>query len=172
MESLLRSPAVVAALLVVLLYFGRHTTSMAPQTYCYTEESGKVIKAGIILPYHGHHKWLMPLVHPAIAIAWEEVIARNFKHLQDYRVEIRTADSQCSETIGPLAAINMYINRSAHVFFGPACDYSVAPVARFASSWGIPLLSAGALVTAFKYKAEYKLLTRVQVSVPRNVTNS
>ncbi|KAH9502224.1 Nitrogen permease reactivator protein [Bulinus truncatus] len=151
----------VAAIGASLSWRGALATT---QLSCYQDEPLNIIKVGIILPYHGSHHWTMPLVHPAIEIAWDKVMAqvRRFRSLAGYTVVIRTADSECSETIGPLAAINMYINRAAHVFFGPACEYSVAPVARFSYSWGIPVLSAGALVTAFKNKAEYKLLTRVQ----------
>ncbi|CAL1537099.1 unnamed protein product, partial [Lymnaea stagnalis] len=116
-----------------------------------------------ILPFEGKDYWLMPKVHPAILMAWEKVL-KQYTCLRGYSVVFNTANSKCSEIFGPLAAIDMYIHQSAHVFFGPACEYSVAPVARFSYYWGIPVLSAGALVTAFGDKKEYRLLTRVQVS--------
>ena len=50
------------------------------------------------------------------------------------------------------------------ILSGPVCDYSVAPIARFSYHWGIPLLTAGALVSDFHNKLEYKLLTRMQGS--------
>ncbi|GFO34350.1 guanylate cyclase [Plakobranchus ocellatus] len=121
----------------------------------------KLIKLGVILPYTGNHPWVLPLALPAIQIALEE-ITNNTDLLKGYTVHIRTEDSNCSETMGPLAAVDMYFNQSADVFFGPACAYSVAPVARFSHFWGIPVLTAGGLVTALKDKTEYKLLTRVQ----------
>jgi len=46
-------------------------------------------------------------------------------------------------------------------FIGPACDYSVSPVARFSPHWNIPVVTAGALVSAFRLKSTYRLLTRV-----------
>ena len=52
-------------------------------------------------------------------------------------------DSQCSETHGPLAAIDMYVKKTADVFIGPACDYALAPIARFSGYWNIPVITGG-----------------------------
>ena len=50
-------------------------------------------------------------------------------------------------------------------FFGPVCDYVIAPVARYAGIWGIPVLTAGAQAEAFRYKSEhYPTLTRMMGS--------
>lgn len=50
-------------------------------------------------------------------------------------------------------------------FFGPVCDYVIAPVARYAGVWGIPVLTAGAQAEAFRYKSEhYPTLTRMMGS--------
>jgi hypothetical protein len=40
------------------------------------------------------------------------------------------ADSKCADAQGMNEAINMYMHNMVDVFFGPNCDYSVAPVAR------------------------------------------
>ncbi|XP_023288642.1 atrial natriuretic peptide receptor 1 [Orussus abietinus] len=51
------------------------------------------------------------------------------------------------------------------VFLGPVCDYVIAPVARYAGAWGIPVLTAGAQADAFRYKDEhYPTLTRMMGS--------
>ena len=122
-----------------------------------------LIQVGVILPLADHHLWTLKLAHPAINLAVEEV-NNDTSLLRGFTMVTNARDSECSESIGPLAAIDMYVNQSAHVFIGPACSYSVAPVARFSKYWGIPVLSAGALAAAFKDKTEYRLLTRVQVS--------
>jgi hypothetical protein len=96
---------------------------------------------------------------PAIDYAIENL--SKFNLLPGYNVTSETHDSMCSETMGPLSAVDFYMNRHVHVFFGPVCDYAIAPVARFSPHWNIPVLSAGALVTDFDNKSEYKLLTRV-----------
>ncbi|KAK9308862.1 hypothetical protein QLX08_001278 [Tetragonisca angustula] len=50
-------------------------------------------------------------------------------------------------------------------FFGPICDYVIAPVARYAGVWGIPVLTVGAQADAFRYKGEhYPTLTRMMGS--------
>ncbi|RUS81233.1 hypothetical protein EGW08_011027, partial [Elysia chlorotica] len=121
----------------------------------------ELVKIGVILPLSETFLWSLKLVHPAIALAVDEV-NNDSSLLSEHTVTINARDSQCSETVGPLAAIDMYYKKSADVFLGPACGYSVAPVARFSKYWGIPVLSAGALVAAFKDKTEYRLLTRMQ----------
>ncbi|XP_076439161.1 atrial natriuretic peptide receptor 1-like [Babylonia areolata] len=117
------------------------------------------VKLGVILPSKGHHPWLLPKVIPAVQYAKETVARRRI--LPGHNLVITTADSQCSETEAPLAAFSMYINNSAYAFLGPACNYALAPVARYSSRWGIPVLTAGALVRAFQDKHEYRLLTRI-----------
>ncbi|XP_076394980.1 atrial natriuretic peptide receptor 1 isoform X2 [Megachile rotundata] len=50
-------------------------------------------------------------------------------------------------------------------FLGPVCDYVIAPVARYAGVWSIPVLTAGAQAEAFRYKGEhYPTLTRMMGS--------
>lgn len=127
-----------------------------------TKAAQNVIKIGVILPLRGDYPWVIQAAFPAITLAAESV---KFEILPGHQLELNIADSACSETVGPLAAIDMYINQSAHVFLGPACEYAIAPVARFSFYWGIPVLTAGAMVSAFSDKKEYKLLTRVQVRV-------
>lgn len=50
-------------------------------------------------------------------------------------------------------------------FIGPGCEYVIAPVARYAVPWGIPVLTAGAQAEAFVYKVpSYNTLTRMMGS--------
>ena len=121
-----------------------------------------LLRLGVILPFTGSYPWALPRTLPAILIAVDKVTNQSAL-LPNFTVHVTSLDSQCSETMGPLAAIDMYFNQSADVFLGPACAYSVAPVARFSHYWGIPVLTAGGLVTALRDKTEYKMLTRVQV---------
>jgi len=45
------------------------------------------------------------------------------------------------------------------------CDYAIAPVARYCSVWGIPVLTAGAQADAFRHKSSYyQTLTRMMGS--------
>lgn len=118
---------------------------------------------GVILPENESYPWSLKLTRPAIEYA-VEAVTRNPTLLPNHKLILNIQDSNCSDTTGPLAAIDMVVNKAAHVFLGPACAYAVAPVARFSYSWGIPVISAGGLVAAFKSKDQYKLLTRIQGS--------
>ncbi|ESP00406.1 hypothetical protein LOTGIDRAFT_140809 [Lottia gigantea] len=118
------------------------------------------IKIGVILPLSTEDLWKLPKTRPAIEYAIETVQYRTTL-LQGYKIKATYADSKCDDTHGPLRAIDMYVKKSADVFLGPACDYAVAPIARFAYYWNIPVITAGALVSAFADKSEYKLLTRI-----------
>lgn len=54
---------------------------------------------------------------------------------------------------------------AADAFLGPVCDYVIAPVARYAGVWHIPVLTAGAQADAFRHKDEhYPTLTRMMGS--------
>ncbi|KAK7497822.1 hypothetical protein BaRGS_00010956 [Batillaria attramentaria] len=117
------------------------------------------VRLGVILPKEGDNPWVIQKTVPAIKYA-VETIAKD-RILPRHRLVINEADSKCSQTTAPLAAIDMYINRTAHVFLGPACNYAIAPVARFSYKWKIPVLTSGALVRAFQDKTEYQLLTRM-----------
>ena len=124
------------------------------------EEDDDDIKLGVILPYSPTFPWSIRKTGPAIRLAVESV--NNQTLLGGRRLQILLKDSKCSDTIGPLVAIEMYHTKNVHVFIGPACDYAVAPVARFSPYWNIPVITAGAPVTAFSDKAgQYKLLTRI-----------
>lgn len=70
-------------------------------------------------------------------------------------------DSDCSEKLAPLHAMDMYYKNESHVFFGPMCTYATAPVARYSPFWDIPVITPGARAEGFGNKEEYRLLTRV-----------
>ncbi|KAG8224595.1 hypothetical protein J437_LFUL009437 [Ladona fulva] len=48
------------------------------------------------------------------------------------------------------------------LFLGPVCEYALAPVARYASAWRLPVVTAGGRADAFRHKApSYSTLTRI-----------
>lgn len=128
------------------------------------DSSHDPIKIGVILPYQPHFPWALPFVEPGIAYAVEGIRNGTGGLLAGREIEVHTGNSQCSDTHGPLVAIDMYLERRAHVFLGPACDYAVAPIARFSPHWNIPVITAGAMVQAFSDKTQYRLLTRISGS--------
>lgn len=74
-------------------------------------------------------------------------------------------DTKCSSTNGPLSVFDYYISGEVDVFFGPSCPYVLAPVIRYASEWGLPLLTAAGQNDHFDSKSVYyRLLTRMNGS--------
>ena len=51
------------------------------------------------------------------------------------------------------------------MFIGPVCDYVIAPVARYCTVWGTPLITPAAQAEAFSVKSpQYMTLTRMMGS--------
>lgn len=126
-----------------------------------------MLNIGVIISFDTKFPWAINKTRPAIEMA-AETVTSSTGSLSGFDIQIVYRDSKCSHTFGPLEAIDLYVKRLAHVFIGPVCDYSIAPLARLTYYWGtggIPILTAGALVEAFANKAEFRLLTRVQVDI-------
>ncbi len=128
------------------------------------DDPREVIKIGVILPWEHKYPWAVAKTLPAIQYAVDTINHNQTQRLPNHVLRITIGDSKCSDTIGPLVAIDMYLKQTANVFVGPACDYSVAPIARFSPHWNIPLITGGALVQAFKDKMQYSQLTRISGS--------
>ena len=163
--EVLFSPLITSLLLVSIQLIGRLSaldeitiTPLTPPT-----TGNKVIKLGVILPKTGRYPWAAPKALPGILYAVEGVSNRT-DILEGYEISVYYGDSKCRDTYGPLVAIKMTTENTANVFLGPACDYSVAPIARFSPHWNIPVISGGALVHAFQDKSQYNQLTRISGS--------
>jgi len=96
-------------------------------------------------------------LRPAVDLAVDRV-ASVFRR----RLLVSYRDSNCSEAHGINEAFNCYLGGPPNVYFGPICDYAVAPVARQTYFWGIPVVSVGALALDFLVhrRVSYPLLTR------------
>ncbi|XP_034234225.1 atrial natriuretic peptide receptor 3 [Thrips palmi] len=75
-------------------------------------------------------------------------------------------NDKCDAVYGQISAVDSYAHDCAHVFFGPTCEYSVAPVGRMVKFWNTPLLTVGALTHDFtthktSCEDEYHMMTRV-----------
>ena len=82
-----------------------------------------------------------------------------------YRLRVYYRNTNCSSSLGPLAAFDFYTEQSVHAFFGPFCDYVLAPVTRYASAWNVPVLTTGGQNDNFDSKRLfYPLLTRMNGS--------
>lgn len=83
----------------------------------------------------------------------------------EHGVDLIYRDTQCSSTLGPLAAFDFYTTNSVDVFLGPLCPYVLAPVARYSSIWDIPILTTGGQEESFDHKEpQFRSLTRMNGS--------
>ncbi|XP_021915449.1 atrial natriuretic peptide receptor 1-like isoform X2 [Zootermopsis nevadensis] len=124
-----------------------------------------VVRLAVIAPADHEHEQSLYRVLPAVQLAVRKVADPVTGSLPGWDIRVEHRDSHCSSTFGPLAAFEFYINRSADAFLGPVCDYVIAPVARYAGVWGIPVLTAGAQADAFRHKPlSYPTLTRMMGS--------
>lgn len=124
------------------------------------------LELALIVPKDVSRLFSIPKVTPAIEYAVDTVLSRNLLRIPREKIVIRSADSGCDSVHGPIAAIDMHYRDSVNVFFGPVCDYSLAPVARYAPFWDVPIISPGGMAHDFGVdkkdpNAEFPNLTRV-----------
>ncbi|XP_064645636.1 atrial natriuretic peptide receptor 1-like isoform X3 [Lineus longissimus] len=116
-----------------------------------------IAKIRVILPADTKYNASITKTAPAIQIGIEKVKAMGlYQH-----INVKYEDSNCSNTLAPIAAMKFYMNNEVNVFFGPFCDYAAAPVARYSPYWNIPMITVGAMANDFSRKAEFGLLTRI-----------
>jgi hypothetical protein len=114
----------------------------------------KEIHVGLLLPSKQQtdqiNSQTLSTIMPVIDLAIENVKKQSL--LNGYKLVVHPRDTQCSSTIGPLAAFELHNRKEADIFLGPICDYVLAPVARYASVWQKSVISTGGLAAAFNYK--------------------
>lgn len=124
------------------------------------ESESVLAKIATILPSDEKRLFAISKISIAIDIAQLKIKTYNFGD-RNITFNVSYADSQCSDSHGMNHAIDMYMKKMVDVFFGPNCDYSVAPVARQVTFWNLPLISGGAMARSFmKKNADFPLLTR------------
>lgn len=122
-------------------------------------ESGKTnINIALMVP-DKHSFFNRALVEPAIEEAIEHVQHKGL--LPFHTLNVTYYNTECDAVRAPVDAFR-FMNNGGHAFFGPVCDYSLAPVARYAPEWGLPVLSPGGMAEDFLDKThQYKSLTRM-----------
>ncbi|XP_060617343.2 atrial natriuretic peptide receptor 3 isoform X1 [Anolis sagrei] len=159
----MRCPAGAFAFLVLLLF----SHSAAPEED-EEEEEARTVLVLVLLPQEPSFPFSLPRVRPAVEYAVRSLEANGTLLPAGFHLELLFEDSGCGN--GALFALVDLVARRRRwpdLLLGPACDYAAAPVARLASHWGLPMLSAGALAAGFgaggsKGKGgEYSHLTRL-----------
>ena len=94
-----------------------------------------------LLPYDARWLFSMPRVREAIDVAVGKVFSGPEPLLTGVRLRVDYRDSRCSIDAGIKEAIDAFVTGTVHVFFGPCCDYSAAPVGRQVSPALFPSVS-------------------------------
>lgn len=95
---------------------------LLPVVRCFTE-----VQMALMVPNDTHRLFSVDKVLPAVNLGI--LRARSFLP-PDVNFTVRYADSKCHIGVGINEAIKLWYAGKVHVFFGPVCDYAVAPVAR------------------------------------------
>ncbi|XP_062984756.1 atrial natriuretic peptide receptor 3 isoform X1 [Elgaria multicarinata webbii] len=148
------------SLMAWLLLAGSSNSS--PEEEVVADEE-KTLRVLVLLPKDNAYLFSLARVKPAIEYAVRTLEANGTLLPAGYRFRLFYNDSECGN--GALfSLVDMIALRRQwpDLLLGPVCDYAAAPVARLASHWNLPMLSAGALAAGFSTKTgEYSHLTRV-----------
>ncbi|XP_072269740.1 atrial natriuretic peptide receptor 2, partial [Pyxicephalus adspersus] len=116
--------------------------------------NNRTLTLAVVLPEGNlRYAWSWPRVSPALHMAVERA-QNELQLLPGYQIKIifltSELDGACSEYVAPLNAVDLKLYHNPDVLFGPGCVYPTASVARFATHWRLPLVTAGALASGFK----------------------
>ncbi|XP_075697800.1 atrial natriuretic peptide receptor 3 isoform X1 [Rhinoderma darwinii] len=121
----------------------------------------KKVNLLVILPKEDKYMFSINRVQPAIDYALRSV-ENNASLLPGFTFNVTYRDSDCGNQALFSLVDTALKEQKPDVVLGPVCEYAAAPVARLASHWNMPMISAGALATGFMQKVdEYSHLTRV-----------
>lgn len=123
------------------------------------------IKMAVICPRNRNPLFSISTVLPAIELATEHPTVRA-RLSSCCRVTLKSADSNNDAVAAPIQAYKFFTKDKVHILLGPTSDYSLAPVARYAPYWNLPIISPGGMAHIFgegkrDADAEFPLLTRV-----------
>ncbi|CAG5114464.1 unnamed protein product [Candidula unifasciata] len=119
------------------------------------------VKIAVIVPYNSSFQFSAQGIVPSICQAKKYLASK--KIMSSFQLQFYFGDSKCSDKEGPILAFEFYRQVGVNCFMGPVCDYSLAPVSRYAPYWGIPVISPGGLSHSFGESklVDYASLTRV-----------
>ncbi|XP_066511054.1 atrial natriuretic peptide receptor 3-like isoform X2 [Hoplias malabaricus] len=115
----------------------------------------------VLLPHNDSYIFSKSRVAPALEYARRRLSDGPASRA---RFTLRYENSNCGMD-ALFALVDVAPDARPDLVVGPVCEYAAASVARVASHWNIPVVSAGALATGFLPKeSEYSLLTRMAPS--------
>ncbi|CAG5115046.1 unnamed protein product [Candidula unifasciata] len=148
--------------LVILTICAFCFTDMSMASEIGSRQDKKPINVLLLLPTDTKYMFTHALMFPALEIAMEK-LESNDSLLRDYYLNVSYEDTMCHEAMGMKYAIEYYFVKLVDVFFGPICDYTVAPLLRQATFWNLPMVTVGANAWGFtKFRRTvFPMLTRV-----------
>lgn len=110
-------------------------------------------------------------VKPAIVIGLERV--KKLQLLPTLELNVSYVDTKCNAITAPVESFRV-MNAGANALFGPVCDYSLSPVARYVPIWNLPIITMGGFANDFgdNRKTEYTTLTRASPAYFSVATNT
>ena len=143
----------------------RRTTYM-PLTSASSTNPPKVpnITIAILAPNTSTHLFRLRLAYIAVDYARNNNALAKELFANRCHLTIKQVDTDCDYTAAPINAYKLH--RDVQILFGPICEYSLAPVARYSRYWNLAVLTPGGMSGPYgrdKTKAdpEFPLLTRV-----------
>ena len=122
----------------------------------------EVVDVLVILPKNNSYLFSYPRVAPALQYAQRRLRGADPHGALTFNLSY--ADSECGNS-ALFSLVDDSCEKRPDLILGPVCEYAAASVARLASHWDIPMVTAGALAAAFSQKSgEYSHLTRVAPS--------
>lgn len=122
--------------------------------------SDEDINVLVLLPENNSYVFSISRVKPAIEYA-KQGIKNSGGQFSQLNFKTKYMNSECGNH-ALFGLIDQQCDERPDLILGPVCEYAAAPVARVASYWNIPMVSAGALAVGFdNKKPEYTHLTRI-----------
>lgn len=127
--------------------------------------AGNITVAVMLPDNHLKYPWALPRAFPAILMAHEDLHSKHGLLLgrsvliRNYSTEDPVAGS-CAESRAQVLVVDAKLYIRPDAFFGPGCVYPLASVARFASHWRLPLITAGGPAYGFDKRDEFRTIVR------------
>ncbi|KAL8573085.1 hypothetical protein ACOMHN_010513 [Nucella lapillus] len=120
------------------------------------------LNVAVLLPFNDSYLFSYHRVAPALELTIKK-LNEDTRLLRRHQLMVRYSNSQCHIAVAMDKAFKFYMKREVDIFFGPVCDYAVAPVARQIRFWNIPMISPGAVAIDYINfrKDHFPLLTRL-----------
>ena len=136
----------------------------------HSNDKSRKLRIAVLGPFDDEMAYSINKTLPAILLATRTLESDSQKNPDkwlggwEHGVQILYRDTNCSSTLGPLAAFDFYTTSNVDVFLGPVCPYVLAPVARYSSIWQIPVLTTAGQEESFDHKDGYRSLIRMNGS--------